>query len=37
MFSRKEGRRLFRDAGSGKLDAMIARPNYEDVVQQKIK
>ena len=39
IFFRKgvEGRRLFRRADSGKVDAMIDRRNNEDVVWKKIK
>jgi len=39
LFFRKgvEGRRLFRRADSGKVDAMIDRRNNEDVVWKKIK
>jgi hypothetical protein len=32
-----EGRRLFRRAEGGKVDAMIDRRNNEDVVWKKIK
>ena len=39
IFFRKgaEGRRLFRRANNGKVDAMIDRRNNEDVVWKKIK
>ena len=39
IFFRKgvEGRRLFRRADSGKVDAMIDRRNNEDVVWKKIR
>ncbi len=39
IFFRKsiEGRRLFRYAGSGKVDALIDRRNNEDVIWKKIK